>query len=1093
MRKRLLGLLNLTENELALFLWTAALLFFVRSSGIVLNNFAETVFLQRFGVEFLPYVNMGNAAATFLLMGWMSGLLGRFSAAQLLEKMFFFCGISVVFLRLLIPLGLTFVYPVFFILKAQYEVLLALLFWNLANDLFDTRQSKRIFPLVTAGGVVGQILGSFLTPAAARLLSLDNLVYFYLAIVVAGALTTLAMRRKHPSSAFIGEKKESNDKISILDEVRNIIPIIKESHLLKILIALTFIPNVLIPILNYQFNFVVADRFASESGMLDFLSNFRGYLNIVSLLILLFVGKLYGRFGLPIALMFHPINYLLIFASLLLRFDIITASYARLTANIVRTTINAPALAVVTGMFPERYRNQVRPFLRGTVVRVGIVGSSAVILASAPLFHPRYLSLVALPFCLTWIAACVSLKRNYAALLLGIVRDGTLELNSMEEDRVAEYFQDSRVKDTLAQNLAQASEDTKVWHADLLRRVDAARASILIAAVLKREDSEQTCTRLIHLLDSDPDGSVVEKLKTLVDLSRTRQTRALLTALRRFDPASSREVCAHIETLEPPLSIRAHTVADLYATDPQAYGRTVDAWLHSSQRRERAAGAVAAGLIGADYGDTLRGMLDREQDPRVTAKLLQALQQIGMSGLKPLAERFLDHPSPAVRFFALQGYGVGGRSDLRKVVYMFADPSSRVAERARQKVKSAPNLDAQDLFALLDLPHKKVRKGILALLKSINVGEIEVIRFGMKQARTAYQRLAEANALDQLPDSLERNLLQRHLLTLKDEAAETLIRVLQSQNREVGMRTLARGLFTGDERRKANSVEAISQLLAKPLREVLVPILDSTDNDAKLAAGRRHFSLKYYRQETDALVSTLSVSEDCVTSALAYFLSMKEHIPIDLSAAVDLERFESEPICKIAHFLYQSGAGPNTATESAMKNALGLPEKIFLLQNVYVFQGMSVGDLAAVAAVGEEVALQAGQRVFAEGEFADKMFMVATGAVSLTKQVENGEAVEVRNLGKGDHFGEIALFNDDPRLVTATASTDTHLLVLHKDELTELIREFPQIGLHICRAFSKQLRQVLNLVAERHGPRGLSDLISKAGALCGSPSTGDLS
>ena len=1092
MRKRLLGWLNLTENDLALFLWTAGLLFFVRSSGIVLNNFAETVFLQRFGVEFLPYVNIGNAAATFLLMGWLSGLLGRFSAAQLLEKMFLFCGVSVVFFRLLIPLGLNFVYPVFFILKAQYEVLLALLFWNLANDLFDTRQSKRIFPLITAGGVIGQILGSFLTPTVARLLSLDNLAYFYLAIVVAGALTTRAMRRKHPSSIFSGKKETKKDKISILDEIRNIVPVVKESHLLKILIALTFIPNVLIPILNYQFNFIVAERFASENSMLVFFSYFRGFLNIISLFVLVFVSRIYVRFGLPVALMFHPANYLFLFVSLLLRFDIFAAMYARMSANIIRTTINAPAIAVITGVFPERYRNQVRPFLRGTVVRVGLVASSLIILASVPLFHPRYLSLIAAPFCIAWILACVSLKRNYANMLLGIVRDGTLELNSMQLDKAFTFFRDSRTKETLARNLLQASGENKVWHASLLRSIDAAQASILIATALSREDPERTCTQLIHMLDTDPDGSVSEKLKSLVDVSRTRQTRALLTALRRFDPASSREVCAQVEALGPPLSIRAHTVAALHATDPQAYGRTVDTWLHSSQRQERAAGVVAAGLIGTDYRDTLRGMLDREQDPRVTAKLLQALQQMGTSGLKPLAERFLDHPSPAVRFFALQGYEVAGRSDLRKVVHMFADPSRAVAERARQKVRNAAGLDAQDLIALLDLPHKRVRKDILELLKSINVGEIEIIRYGMKQARTAYQRLAEANALDQLPDSLEKKLLQRHLLTLKDEATETLIRVLESQERGGGMRTLARGLFSGDGRRKANSVEAISQILAKPLGDVLVPILDSTDNAAKLAAGKKHFPLKCYLGETDTLVSMLSVSEDCVTSSLAYFLSVKEHIAIDLSAAVALDRFESEPICRIADYLYRSSSDGTGPTEYVMKNALALPDKIFLLHGVYIFDGMSVGDLAAIGSVGEELTVLAGQRIFAEGEFADRMFMVAKGTVSLTRNVENGEAVEVRHLGKGDHFGEIALFNDDPRLVTATASTDTHLLVLHKDELTELIREFPQIGLHICRAFSKQLRQVLDLVAAHNGPRGLSNLISQASALCGS-SPGDSS
>ncbi|MFO7752927.1 MAG: hypothetical protein R6V41_07390, partial [Desulfobacteraceae bacterium] len=63
MRKRILEALAIYEEELILLLWTAALLFLVRSSGMVLNNYAETVFLKRFGVEYMPIVNMLNAIA----------------------------------------------------------------------------------------------------------------------------------------------------------------------------------------------------------------------------------------------------------------------------------------------------------------------------------------------------------------------------------------------------------------------------------------------------------------------------------------------------------------------------------------------------------------------------------------------------------------------------------------------------------------------------------------------------------------------------------------------------------------------------------------------------------------------------------------------------------------------------------------------------------------------------------------------------------------------------------------------------------------------------------------------------------------------
>jgi ATP/ADP translocase len=185
--------LKIYENEIRLFLWTVALLFLVRSSGILLNNYAETAFLKRFGVEYLPIVNMINAVATFFIMGLMAVIMGKIPGTRLLSYLFVFCGFSVAGIRLLIPLDIDIIYPVLFMLKSQYEVLLALLFWNLANDLFNTRQSKRLFPLITAGGVIGQILGSFGTPILAKTITFDNLLLVYLCTTLLGGVVVKRM------------------------------------------------------------------------------------------------------------------------------------------------------------------------------------------------------------------------------------------------------------------------------------------------------------------------------------------------------------------------------------------------------------------------------------------------------------------------------------------------------------------------------------------------------------------------------------------------------------------------------------------------------------------------------------------------------------------------------------------------------------------------------------------------------------------------------------------------------------------------------------------------------------------------------------
>jgi ATP/ADP translocase len=419
--------LNVYQEETGLFLWCTLIFFLISSSSILFTNFVETAFLKRYGVEYLPIAMVANSIAGFIIMGFVTGLMTRFPGIRLLAYMFVFCGGTVAGLRFVIPLGIDILYPVLFVLKAQYGALLALLFWNVANDLFNTRQSKRLFPLITAGGGIGGIIGSFGTPFLAKAINLDNLMLAYLCATIIGAMAAKRMGTLFP--ALISPEKDGKKKkarSSMIGEFKKIIPLIKESQLVKILILLNFLPNIVLPIMNYQFNISIDQQFATESGMLGFFGTFRGVLNIINLIILLFVGKLYSRWGLPVALMFHPINYMIAFAALLLRFDIFSAMYARISTRVLMTTINNPARAILVGMVPATYRPLIRFFLRGQVVRIALLLSAGIIILSEKFMHPRYLSIVAFFFVGSWIVTTFILKRNYSKILLDLISKNSL-------------------------------------------------------------------------------------------------------------------------------------------------------------------------------------------------------------------------------------------------------------------------------------------------------------------------------------------------------------------------------------------------------------------------------------------------------------------------------------------------------------------------------------------------------------------------------------------------------------------------------------------------------------------------------------------
>ncbi|MFW5937108.1 MAG: Npt1/Npt2 family nucleotide transporter, partial [Desulfosalsimonas sp.] len=741
MRNWLLRWLKLHEEEIAIFLWAATLLFLLRSSGMILNNYAETAFLKRYGVEYLPIVNMLNSVATFVLTGLLAAFMARVTGTRLLALLFIFCGLSVGGIRFLIPMGYDLIYPVLFMLKSQFELLQALLFWNLANDIFNTRQSKRLFPLLTAGGVIGLIIGSFGTPYLADWLRFDNLLLVYLAVSLAGAVTVTGMQvHMREISPRTHRGKRVAGRPPLKQQLRSVIPLIRESTLVKIVLVLTFMPNVVIPIMNYQFNYAADAYFASESGLLAFFSNFRGILNIITLVLLLFVGRIYGRFGLPVALMFHPANYAIAFIAFLMRFDIFSAIYARMSTNILRTTINMPANSILIGLFPESYRAMVRPFLRGTVVRLALLVGSGLILISSHLFHPRYLSLVALPFVLAWFAAPVILKKKYPAILMNLISRNMLDLKSLEEQNLGNLFKKDRVGGELVQSFLEAEGKDALWYARLLKNLDVENIDALILESIRKQDVPVKI-QMLDMLSATPGADASRVLEQMLHSREDPQLTVAVTKTIKRTGSGTPGIRDKLETLvmHPHPEVRGNAAGCLYQDTPGKYKPKIDAWLYSRELEQRRAGVIAAGETGDHgYAAVLERMLDDSANKPIFADLLGALSGLAPAEINHLAVRFLDHPEAGLRGAALETLGVSDETTFRQVIGHLGDPDDAVAEIARKKIQSAGYINGQALIEALNRPNRRQREAIFDLLEELNIKDLDLLRFTQQGLERAY-------------------------------------------------------------------------------------------------------------------------------------------------------------------------------------------------------------------------------------------------------------------------------------------------------------------------------------------------------------------
>jgi hypothetical protein len=897
-------------------------------------------------------------------------------------------------------------------------------------------------------------------------INVDKLLLIYLGTTLLGAIVVKRMGTRFPT-LLLSEKdpKKRKSRSSIVQEFLKVIPLIKESRLVKIMIMLTLLPNVVIPIINYQFNYAIDMSFATEGLMIQFFGYFRGAMNIISLIILLFVGRLYGRWGLPVALMFHPINYMLIFIAFLLRFDLFSAMYARASTNILRTTMNAPASNILMGLFPESYRNVIRPFLRGTVVRVGVLLGAGFIMVSEGLIHPRYLSLVAMIFVGGWIISTFFLKRSYSKILLDLISRNMLDLKSLEDREVGDVFNDKKVQNQLVQAFLAARGNNCLWYARLLKSLGVQGLDSHILSTLKNQENKIKI-ELLSMLSPQAGDEAIRVFKELAEPDSQDFMAALVKTASRLDSRLSSDFEMEVFKTTKYLEVKAYAVIGLYHQDPEKYRRMINTWLDDDDINKRKAGVIAAGESKEDiYISRLEEMLGAEKNGPILPFILAGLHRLGTPGMNTLAHNYLSHPMEAVRMAALEAFGIKGDDDLRTVIDLLNDPSNRVHEKAKHRLESSSYQNAQLLVESLTIPRRRVRDGIFYLLESMDVKNLDVFRAARFQIERSYRNLAEAEALRLLPESPERELLLDHLEQKSKVRLENALRVLVIQDRSGQMRTIWRGISSADLRRRSNSLEALDDLLDPSLSGLMMPLLEDMPPSQCLAVGRKKFKLPNFDSDPVDIYPHLLAKKNWATVVLTLYLASKQGVDEALKDVVEnLTGSENLYICQMAQCgFYEKQDGP-IKKEDGMGTEISVPDKILHLRRIQIFEELSITELAAVASVTEDIVFQPGETVIKEGDAGEVMYLIIEGEVSVNKNQDQGPEIELDRISAGDYFGEMALFEDLPRSATIRTLTDTRLLMLHKQEFAEIVREYPQIALNICRVLGARLRKSHDVV-----------------------------
>jgi CRP-like cAMP-binding protein len=133
-------------------------------------------------------------------------------------------------------------------------------------------------------------------------------------------------------------------------------------------------------------------------------------------------------------------------------------------------------------------------------------------------------------------------------------------------------------------------------------------------------------------------------------------------------------------------------------------------------------------------------------------------------------------------------------------------------------------------------------------------------------------------------------------------------------------------------------------------------------------------------------------------------------------------------------------------------------DRIALLRHVRLFAGLSEEDLEAIAEVSVSRRYQAGEVVFREGDGGDTCYIVRSGLARAVRQHSDGRSITLSHFGPGDIFGELAMFDEEPRSATVDVIDALEAMAIPGRDMQRLMREYPEIAVKLNTALAQRLR-----------------------------------
>ena len=637
----LMGVLKVRAGEGRMSALLVGLMLFTALGAAVGGSATEALFFDRFGVDLLPTMYILLGLFTFGTTLVITAMMGRIDKQRLYVALPFLLGLLLIGERLVILLNMRWFFAVMWLGMNVIVSLQSLLTWGLAGMACDTRQAKRLFPLFSAGAILGTVLGGLITPPLASWLHAENLLLFWAASLFVSFALSWALIGQTPVVPTVSHLPQPR----IIEEMQSGYQFVRRSPILRWISYSAILFSVCFFSLALPFSRGAAAQFPGADRLAGFLGLFQGLYTGAALLASLFLAnRLFARFGILPMLLVYPIIYLAGFGILSITAAAVSAPAASAAFTLLvvfrfaqmgyMNGIANTSWQTLFNVVPLEQRDQVRAFVGGVPEQVGTFIAGLVLFIGDKTLQPLQLYLVGFIAAALLVYFIWRASQAYSQALVDALRAGQPQVFVIEDQHLPESTAniarlnpaplDSQAVSIAIRGLNDPDPGVRRVSAEIVSQINV---------------PEATQALIYALIDEDPQV----KVSALKGLARARATPAQLVVFASLSDPDADVRFQAIDTLRQlaayPRDIILHVEPLLADPDPPV--------------RAEAAKTLLCAANHAGARETLLTMVV-DANPQVHALALDALGECQDETVWPLAASALDDAQPVVRRAAVR-------------------------------------------------------------------------------------------------------------------------------------------------------------------------------------------------------------------------------------------------------------------------------------------------------------------------------------------------------------------------------------------------------------------------------------------------------